>query len=181
MPQIELYRPFVNKQERIPCLDLTLLYLVQHQSFTGESRSWSRGIELGPRPRMEFHFTSKLHNQAYSEPKCLSLSDSHGITQWLLIPVLPVPDVLCQSSLLSLHLRWDCGLQCPHLAPAPRVRQVGKLELAAVTWALAWPWLLSVRWSVVCCLRLGLSDAYTHPRRYHKLGSRLQKCRQSKE
>ena len=73
MPQIELYRPFVNKRERIPCLDLTLLYLAQHQSFTGESRSWSRGIELGPRPRMEFHFTSKLHNQAYSEPKCLSL------------------------------------------------------------------------------------------------------------
>ena len=180
MPQIELYRPFVNKRERIPCLDLTLLYLAQHQSFTGESRSWSRGIELGPRPRMEFHFTSKLHNQANSEPKCLSLwlTWHHSVT-----PHPSHPSPWCSLSELRVisPSEMRLGLQRPHLAPAPTVRQVGKLELAAVTWALAWPWLLSVRWSVVCCLRLGHFDAYTHPRRYHKLWSRLQKCRQSKE
>ena len=137
------------------------LYLVQHQSFTGETRSWSRGIELGPRPRMEFHYTSELHNQAYTEPKCLfpwltwlySLT-SHPSPPMFFVRVFPV---------LSPHLSWDCGLQPgPASAPAPIDRQVGKLLLAAVTWPLAW--LLSVRWSVVCCLRLGHWDAYSHPK-----------------
>lgn len=110
MPQIELYRPFVNKQERIPCLDLTLLYLVQHQSFTGESRSWSRGIELGPRPRMEFHFTSKLHNQAYSEPKRLSLwlTWHHSVTSH---PSPPRPPMFFVRALCYLSI-WDETAGC---------------------------------------------------------------------
>ena len=90
------------------------LYLAQHQSFTGETRSWSRGIELGPRPRLEFHFTSDLHNQAYTEPKCLFLwlTWLHSLTSHL---SAQSPDVLCQS--------------------VPSVISSSQLRLRAAAWA----------------------------------------------
>lgn len=151
------------------------LYLAQHQSFTGETRSWSRGIELGPRPRMEFHFTSDLHNQAYTEPKCLFpwLTWLHSLTSHL---SPQSPDVLCQSvpSVISsseCRLRaaawarissgsywqtgWKAAARCSHLATG----------------------LASVRPLIRCLLSptrtLGCVQS---PQRYHELGSRLQKC-----
>ena len=160
----------------------TRLYLVHHLPFTGETRSWSPDIELGQRPRMDSNFHSNPRNQTLAWIT-VRLSPALVIT-WLLdrdSPRHPLPALLmffveCPPVLSlspsDVRLRAGPGTADWLLVSPASLRLRLRSETsskagAAVTWAAQasspGPRLLSVRWSVVCCLSPRHSDAYSHP------------------
>ena len=161
----------------------TRLYLVHHLPFTGETRSWSPDIELGQRPRMDSNFQPSQSNSGLNH--CAPLSPALVITwRWLLdrdSPRHPLPALLmffveCPPVLSlspsDVRLRAGPGTADWLLVSPASLRLRLRSETsskagAAVTWAAQasspGPRLLSVRWSVVCCLSPRHSDAYSHP------------------